>query len=399
MYTIAIVDDEDWVLEILSKYIREYEPDFAVTQTFTDSEAACLAIQKAPVQALITDIRMFGCTGLELAQRIRASSMKTEIVVISAYRDFDYAREAMQYGILDYLLKPIDFSELSACLEKIRKRLQKSENQINLLSETVNLFLYYVLAGIFPDADAISLAAKSIRLPFDPAASPVALLAVPASLAENIERDNGRQMLLHWIRDFTQAQWVYDMISENGKYLFLAMGMQDHLELPSSVEQLSAAKNLYAFLENPEGRRYRSILRQQDRIEHTDPVGELVAPRKNRSAAEQLSNDAKAFIERHYGLDLSREDIAEALFVSSAHLSRMFKLTEGMSVMDYLTQFRMKKAIELLRSTHRMTEICMQLGYRTYNTFLSHFRQYAGMSPKEYQRLILKMEVPDEDSR
>ena len=67
---------------------------------------------------MITDIRMPGLNGVELMRKARENGIKVDFILVSGYRDFEYARSAVQLGALDYLLKPINREELNRVLEK-----------------------------------------------------------------------------------------------------------------------------------------------------------------------------------------------------------------------------------------------------------------------------------------
>ena len=64
-------------------------------------------------QLLITDIRMPGCDGIELIRRAKELQPDLHFIVISGYRQFEYAQSALKYGVEDYLLKPLKQEELS----------------------------------------------------------------------------------------------------------------------------------------------------------------------------------------------------------------------------------------------------------------------------------------------
>ena len=72
---------------------------------------------------LITDIRMPGCSGLELIDQVKRDDQSLEIVIISGYAHFEYAQQAIKYGVGDYLLKPISKTELTATLQKLAGRI------------------------------------------------------------------------------------------------------------------------------------------------------------------------------------------------------------------------------------------------------------------------------------
>lgn len=77
-------------------------------------------------EIIITDIRMPVMDGLELTRRIKAVAPETEVMIISGFSDFSYAKKAIQYGVLDYELKPLTVSKL---LDTISKAVQKIKNK------------------------------------------------------------------------------------------------------------------------------------------------------------------------------------------------------------------------------------------------------------------------------
>ena len=101
---------------------------------------------------------------------------------------------------------------------------------------------------------------------------------------------------------------------------------------------------------------------------------------------------AITYIQSHFSEDLTREDVADAVFLSSAYFSRFFKRKTGMNFIDYLTTVRMEKAAELLTTNMRVGDIAQKVGYQSRNRFFINFRQFSGYNPTEYRRQILKME-------
>jgi AraC-like DNA-binding protein len=99
----------------------------------------------------------------------------------------------------------------------------------------------------------------------------------------------------------------------------------------------------------------------------------------------RLFLDAKAFLEEHYHEPISLEEIAEALHVSPFHLSRVFSSESDFSLFSYLTEFRMGKARELLKSGRmNVSEVAERVGYENGGYFSKVFKRYHGMSPSEY---------------
>ena len=96
--------------------------------------------------------------------------------------------------------------------------------------------------------------------------------------------------------------------------------------------------------------------------------------------------DAMAFIRRHYMEDISVADIAGAASLSEGHLRRLFKQELNTSVIDYLTEYRIERAKELLQQRSRpASQIWQETGFSAAQYFSYVFRKKEGKTPKEYQ--------------
>lgn len=100
----------------------------------------------------------------------------------------------------------------------------------------------------------------------------------------------------------------------------------------------------------------------------------------------QLAEKAMKYIEENIATDLSLEQIADALHISASHLSRTFKKAAGISLTDYINQFRINRAKELLRSTDiYIYAVSEMVGYHDATYFSSMFKKLVGVSPSEYR--------------
>ncbi len=117
---LIVADDEKWVRStIISLIPFENLGMTLVSEASNGIEALELCKQHKP-DILITDIRMPGLTGLELIQELKLTLPKIKIIIISGYNDFSYAKTAMKLGVTDYILKPVDETELQQVLEKMK---------------------------------------------------------------------------------------------------------------------------------------------------------------------------------------------------------------------------------------------------------------------------------------
>lgn len=134
MLKLIIADDEKWVRTTIRSIIPFEKLGLTLScEASNGIEALELCRQYEP-DILLTDIMMPGLTGLELMKEVRSLLPDLRIVVISGYNDFEYARTAVKYGIMDYLLKPVDENELTEVLERICGELLQMK-QLKLKSE------------------------------------------------------------------------------------------------------------------------------------------------------------------------------------------------------------------------------------------------------------------------
>jgi len=131
MLKLIIADDEKWVRTAIKTVIPFEKLNMTLACEASDGiEALELCRQHEP-DIMLTDIMMPGIDGLELIKEVRKLLPNLRIVVISGYNEFEYAKTAMKYGVVDYLLKPVDEEELTNVLERIgseiyeQKRLEK----------------------------------------------------------------------------------------------------------------------------------------------------------------------------------------------------------------------------------------------------------------------------------
>ena len=129
MIRMIIVDDEHIILESLKGLIDWKSIGVEVAGSADNGAAAIdLAIKQRP-DIILSDISMPCFSGLEMLETLRRNNINTEVIFISAYGKFEFAREAIHYGAFDYILKPIDENQLlstvSRCADKIRSEKDK----------------------------------------------------------------------------------------------------------------------------------------------------------------------------------------------------------------------------------------------------------------------------------
>ena len=143
---IVIVEDELRSAQNLVKYIEKNFLDTQIAGVFYDGRTALEFLKKHEIDVLFTDICMPNMNGLELISRLRAAWPQLKIVVLSAYDDFEYVRQAFLLGVKDYLLKPIDRIDLAKLLRAKPDR-ENGEETCNRVVEQVRRLIQEQLAG------------------------------------------------------------------------------------------------------------------------------------------------------------------------------------------------------------------------------------------------------------
>lgn len=123
----VIVKDEFTTRRALVNMVKWEEMGFRVDGEFADGQELFSYLKSNTPDVILTDIRMTTVGGIEIARRIAEENLPVKVVFLSAYRDFAYAQEAVEYNVTHYLLKPIDLSKLREVFHKLKETLDKEE--------------------------------------------------------------------------------------------------------------------------------------------------------------------------------------------------------------------------------------------------------------------------------
>ena len=123
MYRVILVDDERLILRGLSTVVPWAEMGCDVAGTAHDGAGGLALIRDLRPDIVLTDIRMPNMDGLTMLAAIRSEFPEIQMSVLTAYRDFEYARQAITLGVCRYLLKPSNLEELKDAVREMVSRL------------------------------------------------------------------------------------------------------------------------------------------------------------------------------------------------------------------------------------------------------------------------------------
>ena len=131
MYQVVLIDDEHIIVEGLRRVVKWSDYRCQVAGTAGDAQSGAELIRQVRPHILFTDIRMPGDSGLTMLAGLRSEFPDMHVVVLTGYRDFAYAQEAIRLGVTRFLLKPSRMDEINEALSTIVQRLDKENPDIS----------------------------------------------------------------------------------------------------------------------------------------------------------------------------------------------------------------------------------------------------------------------------
>lgn len=120
--TVLIVDDEPYMVEYMKTVVDWEKYGFERVLTAGGGSLAKDLIMEHKPELLITDIKMPKISGLDLCALIEEKEYPTKTIIISGYSDFEYAKQAVRYGVSEYLVKPVLKTDFVETLERIMEK-------------------------------------------------------------------------------------------------------------------------------------------------------------------------------------------------------------------------------------------------------------------------------------
>ncbi len=300
MYKVVIIDDEPIIVEGLCRSINWEAAGCEVVGTAFSGEEGITLIRNTEPDLIFSDIRMPKIDGLTMIAAIKSEFPKTQITILTGYRDFEYAQRAIQLGVSRYLLKPSKMEELSEALAFMTGK--RAEEQYN--------------------------------------------------------KEQEEQM-----RIFLQEQ---QEIEDDGS-----------LEPEESFRGSESALN---------------------RVSEAEPDTEILPEAEDFSQSESMANSAAnsfivknavTYIEEHYQEKLKLSDVADQVYVSQWHLSKLMNRYLGQNFSEILNGVRINKAKELLKDPAlRIGDIADEVGFLDIAHFSRVFKKTVGISANEYRNQI-----------
>lgn len=329
MYKLLIVDDEKIIRESIAECIDWQHQEIQIVGSCKNGfEALDIILDTAP-DIVLTDIRMPGMDGLELVSQVKKIDPYIRFVILTGYPDFNYARKAIQYGVDDYLLKPVIETTILQTIDKVKATLP-----------------------VYCDMALNNLIAQLVAA-----------------------KKTGNQMVAakafkSFLDRFQEA--------ERFRPMGIQLLMELHTRFPGqSFTEISVFTEKF-FTE------YRLDVLSELLTKH---IMEILFYEKTEKSS--LSQMVKEYVHRHLDDEnLSLKYIAENhLYINVNYLSRTFARQTGENFSNYLNRTRVEKSKQLLGKTDNVSvyKIAEELGFgKNPHYFSQVFKKYTGMTPSQY---------------
>ena len=332
MYKAWVVDDEPIIVKGITKMIPWEKYGCEAAGTASDGKEALALAEKIRPDIIFTDIYMPGMDGLLLIAALRVSHEDMEISILTGYRDFELAQKALNLGVTRFLLKPSSLTELEEALAVMTARLKKK----GILPEG---------KGQREEGNAGSGTGKSTG----------------SDAGKSTGSDTG-ESTGSGIGKYTG--------SGTGKNTGSGVGISAGTEAEMAADP--AVKNTDAIF---------------DDVSSGD--GHPVTGIRNTPAANFLVNAALAYLEKNFCRKITLNEVAEHVYVSQWHLSKLINQYIGRSFTELLNAMRIDRAGKLLEDpAYRIADIAELTGFQDVAHFSRVFKKKEGMPPNEYRNRL-----------
>lgn len=411
MYKLLIVDDDEVICRGLGSCIPWKEYGIQNVHLAYDGEMALEYVEKEHPDIILADINMPFMDGMEFSMRVRQEYPDIKIILLTAYKEFQYAKKAVQLQIFEYLTKPFTNEEVLEAVLRAIKQLDKekyfrTEAKMNLeLIKEKNLeemILYgrnddEVWKNSFLTKTRTFLQVAILRVRMNGYASDKASKALT-------NEEVVREWVIKEFRKMLDEEQKMGIFIQSSR-IVMVFQYESRDETKNLTDRLNTIMERLEreepfFLTVGVGQTYQGIENGIRSYEEAAEVVEKESVYDGRSIVyfshlsdiEKRVNQAVEYIKENYlKPDLSLEEVSRFVNLSSSYLGNSIKKYKNVSYINLLNQIRIENAKRLLLKADIKTyEVAFLVGFNSSQYFSSCFKKATGMTPKDFREKYLK---------
>lgn len=403
MVKVLIVDDEPIIRTGLQKVIKWEELGCVVVGIAENGVEAYGKAKELGPELIISDIKMPKMDGLELAERLEELEPDIKVILLTGYKEFEYARKAVEFGVCDYILKPVDHQELRRAIKRAASEIEKRKAELiekETLAARVQNSLpilrdKFIGDLLFDNAGMIRHVYERLEY-FDIYIGNfiIVVLEMERSNDVSLMEESMQQLTCFTIEEIRQKFGTAVIPFLRGSTVYCIInGVEDippdRGEISKYFEQLAERISCYgdaaAFVGVSQSYRGPFFLKQareeaQKQIE--DRLAEKMVSR-NTYTVEQ----AVAYMKENSGREVTLEEVADHVYVSKWYFCKLFKKEMGVNFSDYMAKLRIEQAQKCIRENPalRNYEVAELLGFGNVRYFSQLFKKVTGKTPSEFR--------------
>jgi two-component system response regulator YesN len=395
-YGMLIVDDEYLVRQGIRETIDWSTIDVEIVGEAVNGKQGLEAALRLKPDIIFTDIRMPVMDGLEMIEKLLEYDYDGAIIIYSGYQDFEYARKALEFGVVTYLLKPFNNDDL---LEKVREALEKLEEKrhhskiigqfernLPLLKERLfqDLLTEPLTDSLLDELKAIDITPPEQGVVIRGEASAGSTKEIEVALKAMVES------ILKLLKPYHTIQQIFDqsfvIITSCTDQEFLCTKIDELLLQHQRKSDVKLSLQISSVYENlPDIKAAYEETETLSKNALFVAVNTVATSDLKIHPYKQLVKDVMKIISEEYHRKLTVREVAEKIYVSESHLMHEFKENVGKTFNECLTEYRIMKAKEfLLKGNYRVNEVAVMVGYQDVKYFGQVFKEMVGMTPSQF---------------
>lgn len=409
---IIVVDDDKIIRMGLIKILNKLFENHEIVGYFQNGLLAFEYLKEndGQVDLVITDIKMPIMTGIQFVEKANKELKHPPIfLVLSGYDEFTYVRDTMKYGAFNYLLKPIKKDELKKVVEEVEIKIEELKKKDKIMTKSIEVikkdFFKHLL---FSNSDINIRTDKSLleNIQLDEGYY-YQMVVLPINKEEKEFNNKLLNSYFKEVSNNNKIEYIYFLYSDNVYIVFYFNG--NEISNISDVTNLIDEKS-NVFIENGisvfilectnkiwEVREHSKLVRKVKEkmlynknskkyyVDDLNELSDILEDDKNLYSATSIKL-AIQFITKNFNNNITLKDVADEVFLSQNYLSELFKKETGEGFYEFLSNYRVKRAKELLVTTNlKIYEVAESVGYNDSITFGRAFKKITGTTPNNFR--------------
>lgn len=243
MYKVCFVDDETINHQLLENIVDWEKYGFMIAGTATDGLEALRLYEEVKPDLMLIDIKMPLMDGLECVRCIRKVDSNIQLVLVTAYGEFAYAQKAIQYGVQNYVLKPVSrlvinemISKISMTLDQQNEKILDKQNEISKKS-----YLFYQMTTDLKSGIDIELNKKYDALINED------MLFLEIQFNDQLQDSNEEEIIAEFI-ELNNFDVLAMTLINHGRYFLLYRDNSKDLDILENMRNYFCNKNVFVDL-------------------------------------------------------------------------------------------------------------------------------------------------------